>query len=122
VEVHRQQCQKCESFRTHNVLVRESGHPQTVFVVCAECHALVARYRLQNYYHHGKGAESFIRSRQGKGADSGRELLEDFARAKHDAHDQFARVLGILAEQHKTLDGSGYPTEQDATNAAESED
>ncbi len=122
MEVHRQQCQKCRSFRVYDVLVRESGHPQTVFVICAECHGLVARYELQSYYHHGKGAESFIRSREGKHADSGRELLEDLSRTKQTALDGYARVLKILAEQHKVLDDSGYPTERDATKAAESDD
>ncbi|MEQ8769117.1 MAG: hypothetical protein RIB60_01255 [Phycisphaerales bacterium] len=122
MEVHRQQCQSCLSYKVHDVLVREAGQPQTVYVICANCHELVARYRLQNYYHHGKGAESFMRSREGKGADSARELLEEFDRTKHDAHDGYARVLKILAEQHKALDASGYPTEQDATKAAESDD
>lgn len=117
MEVHRQQCQTCGSIRVHDILVRESGQPQTVFVVCAECHGLVARYRLQEYYHHGKGADSFIRSRQGKLADSGRELLDEYRRTQREVAEQHARVLAVLAEQHKPLDPAGYPTPDDAAHA-----
>lgn len=114
MEVHRQQCQECGSFTQYDVLVRESGQPQTVFVVCASCHNLVARYRLQGYYHHGKGADSFIRSREGKMAESGRELLEEFDTVKLDALRGFKRMLELLAELKKPLDPAGFPTRADA--------
>ncbi|MEZ6317149.1 MAG: hypothetical protein R3B49_00145 [Phycisphaerales bacterium] len=116
MEVHRQQCQACGSFSLYDVLVREAGQPQTVFVICAACHDLVARYRLQGYYHHGKGADSFIRSREGKMAESGRELLEEFDTVRVDALRGFKRVLGQLADLHKPLEPAGFPTAADVAN------
>jgi hypothetical protein len=74
-----------------------------VFVRCAKCGELVARYRLQSYYHHGKGVESFLRS-QGLGdSDSGREQLEEFRQVKAEALDQFERALQVLRDENKEV-------------------
>jgi len=98
----------------YDVLVREAGQPQTVFVICTECHSLVARYRLQGYYHHGKGADSFLRTRRGKMAESSRELLEEFDSVRVDALRGFKRVLALLADLRKPLEPEGFPTSADA--------
>ena len=122
MEVHRQHCQRCQSVDVHDVLVREPGEPQTVYVICADCHSLVARYRLADYYHHGKGAESFLRSRGGRSMESGRELLNDFEGARDEALAGYARVLTALADQHKPLDASGFPGSRAAAAEAADDD
>lgn len=100
MEVHRQTCQNCGS-REHNLaLVREPGHGQVVFVRCARCHELVARYGLASYYHHGKGMESYLRSVAGS-MESGRRTLADFDAARHDAVEGFERVMTALRERGK---------------------
>lgn len=109
MEVHRQQCQRCQSVTVHDVLVREAGQPQTVYVICAQCHSLVARYRLSGYYHHGKGASSFYRWRGPREGDSGREMLGEYEKARDDALSGYARVLTALADQNKPLGPSGFP-------------
>lgn len=67
----------------------------TVFVKCSSCAALVARYELSAYYHHGKGFESWLRSFAGA-AESGRALTGKFEAVKRDALQQFDEVLAIL--------------------------
>ncbi len=63
MEVHRQTCQKCGSRKLKNILAREPGEPDRVFVQCHDCNELVARYIIGQggYYHYGKGFESYIR-------------------------------------------------------------
>jgi RNase P subunit RPR2 len=57
MELHRQQCQKCKSFNMRNILVRNPGEQQMVYVRCVDCHEFVALYKLRDYYHHEKGIE-----------------------------------------------------------------
>jgi RNase P subunit RPR2 len=102
MEVHRQTCQECGSRKHNNIVVREPGHRPTVFVRCAECASLVARYGLADYYHHGKGLESYLRSVQGA-AESGRRMLEEFEATQHEAVEGFARALDYLNQYDKKL-------------------
>lgn len=98
--VHRQQCQVCGS-REHNVLlVRETGDPQVAIVRCAKCRALVARYELSDYYHHGRGYESWISSFTGV-AESGRDLLQRFHEATERAVTQFQKAVAWLKSRGK---------------------
>jgi hypothetical protein len=101
MEVHRQQCQSCGSFRMRNILVREPGRRAAVYVRCAACRQLVARYVLADYYHHGKGIESFLRSHGAASSESGRHLLEEFERAKSEALEGFEAAMKALEELGK---------------------
>ena len=67
-----------------------------VFVRCAGCKELVARYRLQDYYHHGKGVDSFLRTRGVDASDSGRKFLEEFQKVQQEAEDGLANALEEL--------------------------
>jgi hypothetical protein len=96
MEIHRQQCQKCQAYDTRNILVREEGQPQTVFVRCGQCGEFVARYVLSDYYHHGRGFESFLRSQQVGVAESGRDLMHEFKRIQEDALTGYQHVLDEL--------------------------
>lgn len=104
MEIHRQRCQKCGSLEVQNLLTREQGEPDSVYVRCAECGELVARYRLRAYYHHGKGIDSFLRTQGGAAAESGREALLEFERAKSDALEGFKNVMQQLESEGKSLD------------------
>lgn len=95
MELHRQTCQACGSREHQNLLCREPGHADVVYVRCARCGELVARYALSGYYHHGKGVESYLRSVQGP-VESGRRILEEFEAARHEALEGFARALHEL--------------------------
>lgn len=102
MEVHRQTCQACGSIDVRNILRRAEGHHTTVFVRCARCKALVARYELRAYYHHGKGVESWLRSHEGT-TESGRDLSEAFARVEEQTLDEYEEVLAALAQQDKEV-------------------
>ncbi len=58
-----QKCQNCQSENLKNILFREAGEPDRVFVECHDCHTFVASYVIAplGYYHNGKGFESFLR-------------------------------------------------------------
>ncbi|MDF1815093.1 MAG: hypothetical protein P1V20_23015 [Verrucomicrobiales bacterium] len=103
MEVHRQRCQACQSIDVRNILVRRQGEPTAVYVRCANCGELVARYQLSDYYHHGKGPESFYRSIGADACDSGRRALEIFNRAKEDSIQGFKDALERLKEENKEV-------------------
>ena len=100
MEVHRQTCQVCGSRLLHNIIAREPGEPTVIFVSCAKCEELVARYVLDGYYHHGKGIESYLRSVRGS-FESGRRMLEAFEATARDAQAGFRRVVAALAAEKK---------------------
>lgn len=102
MEIHRQQCQKCGSHAAQNILVREPGQPSTVYVHCLDCEELVARYTLSQYYHHGKGIESFLRSLGSVAGESGRDYLSEFHQVQKSASDGFEVVLDRLANMEET--------------------
>ena len=104
MEVHRQTCQACGSRTMNNIVVRPAGRPNAIYVRCARCHALVAMYELNRYYHHGKGVESYLRSLGGHVAESGRNTLEEFRQLEDEARAQYPRVLDALEAQGKTFD------------------
>lgn len=85
----------------NNLIRRKEGEAQTIFVRCARCHELVAVYQLQDYYHHGKGYESWVGSR--RPSESARDLRELFERAQDEALVGFAEVLEELAKQGKSI-------------------
>ena len=98
VETHRQRCQACGSTTLHNILVREPGNPQAVFVQCADCQELVARYQLSDYYHHGKGIDSWLRSLGSGSHESGRDFMGEFERVRSKAHADFKTILAAESE------------------------
>jgi len=103
MEVHRQRCQACESLDLRDILVRRQGEPTAVYVRCASCGELVARYLLRGYYHHGKGAESFYKSVGSDASDSGRASLNDFKRIKEEALAGYAAALEALRNEGKEV-------------------
>jgi uncharacterized Zn finger protein len=103
MEVHRQQCQSCQSHDMRNILVRERGEPQTVYVRCQRCGKLVARYKLRAYYHHGKGIESYLRSNEGGDMESGRHVLEEFDHIQEIALEGYEAALEKLQEEEKEI-------------------
>ncbi len=104
MEIHRQRCQNCGSLKVQNLLAREQGEADTVYVRCAECGELVARYRLRAYYHHGKGLESFLRTQGSSVSESGREALTEFSRAQDASLEGFEKVKAQLESEGKALE------------------
>lgn len=102
-EIHRQTCQSCGSIDLRNILVREPDLPTTIYVRCAKCGELVARYKLSDYYHHGKGIESFLRSHRFLSQESGRSVLEEFKKTQMDSEKGYERVLKYLREHGKEV-------------------
>ena len=103
MEIHRQQCQGCGSIDTRNILVREPEHPTTIYVRCAKCGELVARYKLSSYYHHGKGMDSFLRSLGSDASDSGRDMLAEFKNVQAESLECYERALENLQKQDKPV-------------------
>ncbi|HJK98023.1 MAG TPA: hypothetical protein RMF84_12415 [Polyangiaceae bacterium LLY-WYZ-14_1] len=103
MEVHRQRCQACGSIDVRNLLVREDGRPQTVYVRCGACESLVARYVLSDYYHHGKGLESWLRSHGGEFAESGRRISDELAEAERAAVAGMDRAVDWLRAAGKDV-------------------
>ncbi len=101
MEIHRQQCQACESFDVRNILVRQAGRPTVVYVRCQKCMGLVARYKLTEYYHHGKGIESYLRSLGAGGGDSARHFREEFDRAVSESVAGFEATVERLQGEGK---------------------
>lgn len=85
MEVHIQKCQNCQSEKLKNILYRESGEPDRVFVECHDCRMFVASYVIapMGYFHNGKGFESFLRGVNRSGEFmSGREVRKLFLERK----------------------------------------
>jgi hypothetical protein len=103
MELHRQQCQHCKSHEMLDILAREPGRPMVVYVRCLECHRLVARYKLSEYYHHGKGIESFLKSQGSVATDSARHVMEEFERVKKESVEGYRAAVKQLKKEHKDL-------------------
>ena len=101
MELHRQQCQKCRSFNMRNILVRNPGEPQKVYVRCLDCRGFVALYTLSDYYHQGKGIESYLRSHGAGDVDSGRHMLADFKKVQETALEGFEKTIEQLEKEGK---------------------
>jgi len=85
------------------VLRRDEAHPLTVYVRCAKCGELVARYRVGEYYHHGKGMESWLKAMRPGNRESARNLRADFDEVKRNSIAEYADVLEELERQGKPL-------------------
>ena len=104
MEVHRQTCQLCGSTELKNILFREDGEHDMVFVKCAACKELVARYVIADggYFHAHKGYESYLRGMARSGqAMSGKRLKNEFQEMDKNCEAKFLQVQAILKEEHK---------------------
>lgn len=102
MDVKRQTCQACHSIDVRNIIVR-NGETQVIFVRCAKCKELVARYELKDYYHHGKGIESYLRAHGETGSDSGRAWLDAFNKSQQRALVEYDEALKALESAHKQV-------------------
>ena len=103
MEVHRQQCQSCMTMEVRNILAREPNAPTVVYVCCIHCSRLVARYELSDYYHHGKGVESFLRSKATSVEESGRKMVREYDEVRKRAIEGYKKVLEELERQGKEI-------------------
>ncbi|MEL7473819.1 MAG: hypothetical protein AAGK04_10920 [Planctomycetota bacterium] len=99
MQTHRQTCQNCGSVDLRNIIAREPGQADLIYARCATCLRLVAVYELRDYYHHGKGVESFLRFHTNLAQESGRGVQGSFDAVKRRAEEGFERALHRLAEQ-----------------------
>lgn len=102
MDVKRQTCQACNGINLRNIIVRD-GRTHLIYVRCVSCKELVARYVLQDYYHHGKGVESYLRAHGATGGDSGGEWLKAFQKSQLDAVKGYQKALEVLEEAHKEV-------------------
>ena len=102
MQVHRQRCQNCDSVGLHNLLVRVPGKSQIVLALCANCRQLVARYELSQYYHHGKGIDSWLRSFDPT-TESAHDLKESFEDVRETAVAQLEQALAVLKADGREL-------------------
>lgn len=116
MEIHVQQCQTCGKRNLRNILVREAGENDKVYVQCRSCDAFVASYTLSpmGYYHHGKGYESFLRSLQRSGEFmSGRNVADLYKErvAKEERH--FRKVMDAVEKRDQKRIGQNDEPESD---------
>ena len=108
MELHVQQCQHCGSDRMKNILFRQPGESDKVYVQCQDCGQFVASYILAplGYYHHGKGYESFLRSIYRSGEFmSGRNFKRQYEQRKDEEVAVFEEVKAKLkAREEKNKD------------------
>ena len=108
MELHIQTCQFCGSKTVRNLLVRKGGEEDKVYVQCAQCASLVARYIIahRGYYHHGKGFESYLRGlNRGGEVMSPKDLREAFEKVEEYCVQEFENIISQLE-----LDADGSPT------------
>lgn len=86
-----------------DILVRKPNEPTTVYVGCGHCGELVAQYKLASYYHHGRGVESFMRSRGASEVESGRRMLNEFNALQEEATKGYRDALDYLEKHGKPI-------------------
>lgn len=99
MEIHIQQCQNCKSDKLKNILYREAGKSDKVYVQCQDCDSFVASYVIEpaGYYHHGKGYESFLRGINRSGEfTSGNRVKKLFLEHESGEVAAFAKVLELV--------------------------
>lgn len=85
-----------------NILFREAGYPDMVYVQCLDCASFVASYEIAplGYFHHGKGYESFLRGITRSGEfTSGRNIKGIFLDRRDQELAKFNRVVELLEEK-----------------------
>lgn len=96
MEIRHQTCLTCHSETLENIIVRDAGRTETIFVRCAKCREFVARYILKDYYHHGRSLDSLLQSNAANSADSGREMLSELKAREEIALEQYSKVMETL--------------------------
>jgi len=102
MEIHVQKCQNCGSNQLKNIIFREIGEQEKIYVQCHDCKEFVARYTIAplGYYHHKAGFESFLRSFNRSGEFiSGRRVQNIFERRKIDEIERFDEVINFLKKR-----------------------
>ncbi|MFW2331852.1 MAG: hypothetical protein ACN4E2_06135 [Nitrospinota bacterium] len=105
MEIHRQTCQSCGNRKALNILVRQDGKSDKVYVQCLACKELMATYLIgpRGYYHHGKGFESYSRGiNRGGHYESAKEMTDDFNKIQEVAIEEFKNVAKIVLEKELT--------------------
>jgi len=98
-----QRCHACDATHFQEILAGELDAPPTIYVRCANCGALVARYELSGYYRHGEGVESLLKSHDADAGDSGRRWLAEFKEVRQEAVRGYEEALAQLEAQEKKL-------------------
>lgn len=104
MEIHVQKCQKCHSGSLKNILYREPGELDKVYVQCQECGEFVASYVISplGYFHNGKGFESFLRGINRSGEFmSGRRIQGLFDKRKEEELGRFVKLIELLKKHKK---------------------
>ncbi|MEZ4686644.1 MAG: hypothetical protein R3B47_11430 [Bacteroidia bacterium] len=104
MEIHVQHCQNCQSISMKNILFREAGESDRVYVQCLDCGEFVASYVIapMGYYHHGKGYESFLRGVNRSGEFmSGSRIKKKFQEHKEGEIRAFAQVIELLKARNE---------------------
>ena len=102
MELHRQACQKCGCRKMVNILARVTGENDKVYVQCADCKELVARYIISQggYYHHGKGFESYLHGlNRGGHYESTRELRDGFEQLEKNCESEYEEIVEQMGKK-----------------------
>ncbi len=104
MEIHRQTCQLCGSKQMRDLIVREPGEPDKVFVQCDQCKEMVARYVIapNGYFHAHKNFESYLRGiHRGGDVMSGRSIQAEYEKTQEICENRFRELKEKLKEMEK---------------------
>lgn len=94
-------CPMCGSTRMINNHLLQNQRHDRVFVECAECGHLVAKYILRNYIDPDLLYEQFLKlAKINQDFDSGRKTIDKFQELQERAKSQFAEIKELLATDH----------------------
>jgi hypothetical protein len=99
MQVRWQRCHACDATQFEELLSGKSDGLPVVYVRCASCGALVARYELSGYYRHGEGVESLLRSHDAAAGDSGRRWLAELKEVRQETVRGYEEALARLEAQ-----------------------
>lgn len=100
--IKREKCPHCHSDKHHNYVVLEKNRRITVFVECAECHILVARYALEHYIDPNAPYESFLKQIRDNRTESARKMMNNIQFYRADLTEEFANIKQEWREHPET--------------------
>lgn len=109
MELQIQSCPQCGSTQLKNILVREPGNMNKVYVLCASCEQPVSRYRLSGYHYLGNPEVSFFRSFGSSTIESGRAALSLAEDEQQAVHKEFQELVEKLTAPDPPGDSDEFP-------------
>jgi hypothetical protein len=90
--VKRETCPNCDSDKHRNYVAFAPDKPLTIYVECANCQYLVARYIIQHYVDPNAPFEAFLHQARDLAGDSGRKMMTEIKSFKENMAREFEEI------------------------------